>query len=165
MASALAQALAFSSSLGASLVLLRVRSHSASSLAPLSAMCSHIRIANPRPVAGNSHVSMHHLLSPHTSERALALRVFISGGAGGEGAPDLTETLLNLSINSVALAAFSFLFFRDLQGAERDKKVVDREELLGRLLVSPAHVPASCPSGRQWSASCDAFRGMLSLPL
>ena len=56
--------------------------------------------------------------------------------AGGEGAPDLTESLLNLSINSAALAGFSYLFLRDLQGAERDKEVVDREELLGRLLVS-----------------------------
>lgn len=56
--------------------------------------------------------------------------------AGGEGAPGLTESLLNLSINSAALAGFSYLFLRDLQGAERDKKVVDREELLGRLLVS-----------------------------
>ena len=55
--------------------------------------------------------------------------------AGGEGAPELTESLLNLSINSAALAGFSFLFLRDLQGAERDRKVVDREELLGRLLV------------------------------
>ena len=58
------------------------------------------------------------------------------GWAGGEGAPDLTESLLNLSINSAALAGFSYLFLRDLQGAERDKEVVDREELLGRLLVS-----------------------------
>lgn len=89
----------------------------------------------------------------------------MSGGAGGEGAPDLTETLLNLSINSAALAAFSFLFFRDLQGAERDKKVVDREELLGRLLVSPAHVPVPCPSRRQRSTSCNALSEMLSLPL
>ncbi|CAL5219467.1 g1302 [Coccomyxa viridis] len=54
---------------------------------------------------------------------------------GGEGAPDLTETLLNLSINSAALAGFSFLFFRDLRGAEKDRLVVDREEQLGRLLV------------------------------
>ncbi len=58
---------------------------------------------------------------------------------GGEGAPDLTESLLNLSINSAALAGFSFLFFRDLQGAEKDRKVVDREELLGRLLVCLTH--------------------------
>ncbi len=77
--------------------------------------------------------------------------------AGGNGAPDLTETLLNLSINSAALAAFSFLFFRDLQGAERDKKVVDREELLGHLLVSPVRCVFHVPQGVKGGASSVPF--------
>lgn len=54
---------------------------------------------------------------------------------GGEGAPDLTESLLNFTINAAALAAFSWLFSRDYQAAEKDKRMVDREEALGRLLV------------------------------
>ena len=68
---------------------------------------------------------------------------------GGEGAPDLTESLLNLSINSAALAGFSFLLFRDLQGAEKDRKVVDREELLGRLLVSLTPIPSFTSTGHR----------------
>ncbi|KAK9909916.1 hypothetical protein WJX75_009447 [Coccomyxa subellipsoidea] len=54
---------------------------------------------------------------------------------GGEGAPELTESLLNFTINAAALAAFSWLFSRDYQAAEKDKRMVDREEALGRLLV------------------------------
>ncbi|CAL8467582.1 g7120 [Coccomyxa elongata] len=54
---------------------------------------------------------------------------------GGEGAPELTESLLNFTINAAALAAFSWLFFRDYRAAEKDKRMVDREEALGRLLV------------------------------
>lgn len=57
--------------------------------------------------------------------------------AGGEGAPELTESLANFSINAGALALFSWLFSRDFRAAERDRRVVDREEDLGRLLVQP----------------------------
>jgi hypothetical protein len=58
-----------------------------------------------------------------------------SSCAGGEGAPDLTETLKNFTINAAALALLSWLFVRDFQGSEKDKRIVDREEALGRLLV------------------------------
>lgn len=54
-----------------------------------------------------------------------------------EGAPELTESLANFSINAGALALFSWLFSRDFRAAERDRRVVDREEDLGRLLVQP----------------------------
>ena len=56
-------------------------------------------------------------------------------GPGGEGAPELTESLLNFTINAAALAGFSWLFSRDYQSAEKDRRMVDREEALGRLLV------------------------------
>lgn len=55
--------------------------------------------------------------------------------AGGEGAPDLTETLKNFTINSAAFALLSWLFVRDFRAFEKDKLVVNREEALGRLLV------------------------------
>jgi hypothetical protein len=55
---------------------------------------------------------------------------------GGEGAPDLTESLTNLGINAAAVAVFGFLVARDLQSKERDTRVTNREEELGRLLVS-----------------------------
>ncbi len=61
--------------------------------------------------------------------------------AGGEGAPELSESLLNFSINAAALALLSWLFSRDVAAAQRDSKVVEREEALGRLLVR-----ASLPS-------------------
>ncbi|WIA22086.1 hypothetical protein OEZ85_004429 [Tetradesmus obliquus] len=54
---------------------------------------------------------------------------------GGEGAPDLTETLTNLGINGAAVAVFGFLVLRDLQSKERDTRVTSREEELGRLLI------------------------------
>lgn len=64
-----------------------------------------------------------------------------AGLTGGEGAPELTESLLNVTINGAALAAFSWLFLRDYRAAEKDKRMVDREEALGRLLV---HLLACC---------------------
>jgi hypothetical protein len=54
---------------------------------------------------------------------------------GGEGAPPLTESLTNLAVNSGALAVLVFLLLRDLAGRERDLRVTQREEGLGRLLV------------------------------
>jgi len=54
---------------------------------------------------------------------------------GGEGAPPLSESLQNLAINSAALGGLGFLLLRDLAGRERDLRVTQREEGLGRLLV------------------------------
>ena len=56
-------------------------------------------------------------------------------GAGGDGAPDLTETLQNFAINSAAFALLSFLFVRDIQSQDRDQRTIQREEMLGRLQV------------------------------
>ena len=58
------------------------------------------------------------------------------GAAGGEGAPALQATLQNIAINGFGIAATSFLLNRDLQGRERDRVVVAREELLARLQAS-----------------------------
>jgi hypothetical protein len=55
--------------------------------------------------------------------------------AGGDGAPDLTETLQNLGINGAAVALLGFIVSRDLAASERDKQVVKSEEALGRLQV------------------------------
>ena len=57
---------------------------------------------------------------------------------GGEGAPDLTETLKNLVINAGAVAALSFLLARDLQSGGRDKRNIERAESLSRLQVEAA---------------------------
>eukprot|EP00879_Flechtneria_rotunda_P008535 GHRR01008942.1.p1 GENE.GHRR01008942.1~~GHRR01008942.1.p1 ORF type:complete len:328 (+),score=78.40 GHRR01008942.1:90-1073(+) len=54
---------------------------------------------------------------------------------GGEGAPDLTETLTNLGINSTALAVLGFLVLRDLQARDKEMRVTRREEELGRLQI------------------------------
>ncbi len=59
-----------------------------------------------------------------------------AGAAGGEGAPALQATLQNVAINGFGIAATSFLLNRDLQGRERDRVVVAREELLARLQAS-----------------------------
>ena len=55
---------------------------------------------------------------------------------GGEGAPDLTETVTNLGINTVGLLAFSVLLRGELQGREKIIQKVEREEELGRLGVT-----------------------------
>lgn len=71
----------------------------------------------------------------------------------------MTESLLNFTINAAALAAFSWLFFRDYRAAEKDKRMVDREEALGRLLVQQlafcfhvAQQPMGINSGSAWSS-------------
>ena len=56
--------------------------------------------------------------------------------AGGPGAPDLNESLINFAINSAALAALSWVFARDLRSQSRDRRVVEREEALARLQVT-----------------------------
>lgn len=71
-----------------------------------------------------------------------ALGLFIITGRlvaalqGGEGAPDLQETVQNFGINSAALGVLGFFVYRDVSAARRDQAVVEREEALARLQVS-----------------------------
>lgn len=55
--------------------------------------------------------------------------------AGGEGAPDVTESLRNVAINGAAVGILGFIFQRDLKGQQSDKKVIEREEALACLQV------------------------------
>lgn len=55
---------------------------------------------------------------------------------GGEGAPDLNETLQNFGINAAAVAVFSFLLYRDFAGQRKDQTIVEREETLAALQVT-----------------------------
>ena len=55
--------------------------------------------------------------------------------SGGEGAPNLVETLQNLAINGAAVAVLGFIFQRDLKGSQSDRRIVEREESLARLQV------------------------------
>jgi hypothetical protein len=54
---------------------------------------------------------------------------------GGEGAPDLQETLQNFGINAAALAVLGFFVSRDVAAQRRDQAVIEREEALARLQV------------------------------
>lgn len=63
--------------------------------------------------------------------------------AGGEGAPDLQETVQNFGINSAALAVLGFFVYRDVAAARRDQAVVEREEALARLQV-PTLLQLAC---------------------
>ena len=57
---------------------------------------------------------------------------------GGDGAPDVNETLRNLAINGVAVAALGWVFARDFKAAAKDKAASAREEALARLTVTLA---------------------------
>lgn len=72
--------------------------------------------------------------------------------AGGEGAPDLGETLTNLAINGAAVAVFGFVFRRDLRGSQADRKIVEREEALARLQVIFQSIS-------MWQQSCHQVAG------
>lgn len=54
---------------------------------------------------------------------------------GGEGAPDLTESVTNFAINSGVLAVVSALLYRESKAKAKSVEVTDREELLSRLQV------------------------------
>jgi len=74
---------------------------------------------------------------PSMTNTALHAQVSQRCIAGGEGAPDLTDTLKNLAINGAAVGVLGFIFQRDLKGQQSDKKVIEREEALARLQVPP----------------------------
>ena len=54
---------------------------------------------------------------------------------GGEGAPDLTESLTNFGVNAGVLTLAGVLLYRDNKAKEKSVEVTDREELLSRLQV------------------------------
>ena len=70
---------------------------------------------------------------------ALGLIVTLTrlGGAfaGGEGAPDLNETLTNLAVNAGGLAVLSWLVSRDITAQGRDREIIAREEELAKLQI------------------------------
>ena len=55
--------------------------------------------------------------------------------AGGEGAPDLTESLKNLVVNSLAVAVLSGVLAWDFNNSSKEKRSIEREEALGKLQV------------------------------
>ncbi|CAD7695268.1 unnamed protein product [Ostreobium quekettii] len=57
---------------------------------------------------------------------------------GGEGAPDLQESITNLGINLAAVVVLGFLFYRDVSQSDKDAAVTAREEALGALQVRTA---------------------------
>lgn len=54
---------------------------------------------------------------------------------GGPDAPDLTESLTNLGVNTTAVAVLSFLLYRDVSQKQQAVRITTREELLGRLQI------------------------------
>eukprot|EP00199_Chlamydomonas_sp_CCMP681_P000535 CAMPEP_0119113798 /NCGR_PEP_ID=MMETSP1180-20130426/45215_1 /TAXON_ID=3052 ORGANISM="Chlamydomonas cf sp, Strain CCMP681" /NCGR_SAMPLE_ID=MMETSP1180 /ASSEMBLY_ACC=CAM_ASM_000741 /LENGTH=471 /DNA_ID=CAMNT_0007102049 /DNA_START=9 /DNA_END=1424 /DNA_ORIENTATION=- len=54
---------------------------------------------------------------------------------GGEGAPDLQESVQNFAINSTAVVLLGWLVDRDLQSKQKVVRVTEREEVLGRLQI------------------------------
>ena len=54
---------------------------------------------------------------------------------GGDGAPELEETLKNFAINSAAVTVLGIILNRDLKKQRADKSVIEREESLSRLQV------------------------------
>ena len=72
---------------------------------------------------------------PHLANGICALDLSCLCTAGGEGAPDLTDSLKNLVINAVAVVGLSLLLARDLQSSSKDNRVLEREEALSRLQV------------------------------
>lgn len=68
-----------------------------------------------------THTTKHHQTPPHHT--------------GAPNAPDATETLTNAGINAAAVAILGTIVYRDVQGARRDRQVVEREETLATLQV------------------------------
>ena len=58
--------------------------------------------------------------------------------AGGEGAPDLGETIGNLLVNLVAITVFAVLFKGETEQSEATRQKVAREEEFGRLRLAVA---------------------------
>ncbi|GLC51467.1 hypothetical protein PLESTB_000505700 [Pleodorina starrii] len=55
--------------------------------------------------------------------------------AGGPDAPDLTESLTNLGVNTVAVAVLSYLLYRDVSQKQEAVRITTREEVMGRLQI------------------------------
>ena len=58
--------------------------------------------------------------------------------AGGEGAPDLGETIGNLLVNLIAITVFAVLFKGESEQSAATQQKVAREEEFGRLRLSLA---------------------------
>lgn len=101
----------------------------------------------------------------------LAFTLTYINHAGGEGAPDLTESLRNLAINGAAVGILGYIFQRDLKGQQSDKKVIEREEALACLQVMRTNLPTSRETPEIWKKiqpylnhrTCCIFRTKLSL--
>lgn len=79
---------------------------------------------------------------------------------GGEGAPDLQETLQNFGINAAALAVLGFFVSRDVASQRRDQAVIEREEALARLQVHPGAAVQTIPCGPSGGPGCVAMVGL-----
>lgn len=87
---------------------------------------------------------------------------------GGEGAPDLTETLQNFGINAAAVTVLSFLLYRDFAGQRKDQTIVEREETLAALQVtlSPGRtVPLAAFRGTTRPVILTGSKGQISKAL
>jgi tetratricopeptide (TPR) repeat protein len=60
----------------------------------------------------------------------------VAATRGGDGAPDLQESIQNFAINSAAVTLFIFLLVRDFKGQGKDQLIVEREEKLAALQVN-----------------------------
>ena len=60
----------------------------------------------------------------------------ISALKGGDGAPELEESVKNFGINASAVAVSSFLLYREFVGQRKDQTTVEREETLAALQVT-----------------------------
>jgi hypothetical protein len=70
-------------------------------------------------------------------QQCICLRYsFLHPREGGDGAPDLQESLQNLGINSGVLAVLLTVLIQDRIKASKEKGVIEREEVLGRLMVT-----------------------------
>ncbi len=83
-----------------------------------------------------STVTDEEILSSDAKENRIAKDdLTVSDFTGGDGAPDLTESLRNLAINGAAVGILGYIFQRDLKRQQSDKKVIEREEALACLQV------------------------------
>ncbi len=82
--------------------------------------------------------------------------------AGGEGGPDLNDTLRNLGINGGSVAVLGFLLLRELGEQKKEEGRIEREEALALLQVCMPDM--GCPAGptpcRQAHVLPRAWHGM-----
>ena len=86
---------------------------------------------------------------------------------GGEGAPDLGDSLQNFGINLAALLGLGYLVSRDLAAERKDQEVILREEALGELevLVGGRALPLAAFRGTARPVVLAGSRGQLQRAL